>query len=150
MAINRDKPYANGNFLVDLGTGDTSGPKAGFAEVILPESTIDVIEYRSGNARELSTSKIPGRAHYGSVILKRGVIGSLDLYEWWDEMRKGDVKAARNVIIQLLNEDHSETVLTWRFLRAWPVKYAFSPLEAKGKESLVEVLELAFESMEME
>ena len=30
MAILRDLPYAQFNFLVDLGTGVTDGPRAGF------------------------------------------------------------------------------------------------------------------------
>jgi len=46
MAVMREKPYSNYNFLVDLGTGNTEGPTASFCEVILPSSTLDVIEYR--------------------------------------------------------------------------------------------------------
>lgn len=79
-----------------------------------------------------------------------GVIGSLDLYQWWNDVRNGNVNAARSVTVQLQNEDHTDIVLTWKFLRAWPVRYEFSPLEAKGKETLIESLELAFERMEME
>lgn len=150
MAVMRDKPYSNYNFLVDLGTGETEGPRAGFAEVILAESSIDVIRYRSGNDLESSDRKIPGRAHYGNVILKRGVIGSLDLYNWYNDVRNGNVNAARTVQVHLQNEDRTQVVWTWRFFRAWPVKYSFSPLHAKGKEVLIEELELAFERMEIE
>ena len=32
MAVLRDRPYVQFNFLVDLGTGDTDGPEAGFQE----------------------------------------------------------------------------------------------------------------------
>ena len=32
MAVIRDFPYAQFNFLVDLGTGSTDGPQAGFQE----------------------------------------------------------------------------------------------------------------------
>lgn len=150
MAVFREKPYSNYNFLVDLGTGDSASVKAGFSEVILPQSVIDVIQYRSGNEKESGVRKIPGRVHYGNIIFKRGVIGSLDLYQWWNEVRNGDVNAARSVTVQLQNEDHTEIVLTWKFFRAWPVRYEFSPLEAKGKETLIEILELAFERMEIE
>src|SRR5687768_13527798 len=52
MAILRDRPYTNFNFLVDLGTGTSDGPEAGFEEVLLPEVWVDVIEYRNGNDRE--------------------------------------------------------------------------------------------------
>jgi len=150
MAVLRDRPYANYNFLVDIGSGETGGPGAGFCEVILPASTIDVIEYRSGNERESGVHKIPGRARYSNVILKRGVIGELDLYQWWNDTRNGDVNSFRTVRISLQNEDRTEIVLTWIFLRAWPTRYEFSPLEGKGKETLIEVLELAFERMQME
>ena len=150
MAVLREKPYSNYNFLVDLGTGDSGSPQAGFCEVILPYAAVDVIQYRSGNDKESGVRKIPGRAHYGNVIFKRGVIGSLDLYQWWNEVRNGNVNSARTVTVQLQNEDHTEIVLVWKFMRAWPVRYEFSPLDAKGKETLIESLELAFERMEME
>ena len=150
MAVQRDRPYSNYNFLVDLGTGDTNGPTAGFSEVILPESTIEIIEYRTGNEKESGVRKVPGRARYGNVIFKRGVIGSLDLYAWWNEVRNGDIKTYRTVIVHLQNEDRTEIVLTWRFLRAWPTRYEFSPLNAERKDTLIEILEMAFERMEME
>jgi phage tail-like protein len=150
MAIVRERPYGNYNFLVDLGTGDSAGIQAGFSEVVLPDAWVDIIEYRTGNERESGVRKIPGRVHYGNVVLKRGAIGSLDLYTWWNNVRNGDVSAFRTVSISLQTEDRTEIVLTWKFLRAWPVRYAFSSLDAQGKVTLVEMLELAFERMEIE
>ncbi len=150
MAVIRERPYSNYNFLVDLGTGETEGPQAGFSEVILPASVLDVIEYRSGNEKESGVRKIPGRAHYGNVVFKRGVIGSLDLYQWWNDTRNGNINSFRTVTVQLQDEEHTAVVLTWKFMRAWPVRYEFSPLEAKGKDTLIEILELAFERIEME
>jgi len=150
MAVLRERPYSNFNYLVDLGTGNADGLEAGFAEIILPEAWIDVIEYRNGNDKENSVRKIPGRDHYGNITLKRGVIGSLDLYSWWSQVRNGDTKSFRTVTIQLQNEDHTEVVMTWKLMRAWPVRYKFSELHAKGHETLIESLELAFERLEME
>jgi len=150
MAIVRERPYGNYNFLVDLGTGDSAGIQAGFSEVVLPDAWVDIIEYRTGNERESGVRKIPGRVHYGNVVLKRGAIGSLDLYTWWNNVRNGDVSAFRTVSISLQTEDRTEIVLTWKLLRAWPVRYAFSSLDAQGKVTLVEMLELAFERMEIE
>ena len=150
MAVLRDKPYPNFNFLIDIGTGDTSSFQAGFSEVIFPEASLDVIEYRTGNSRENHVIKLTGLERYTNLLLKRGVIGSLDLYQWWNQVRNGDQNATRTVIIQLLNEDRTNVVLTWKLLRARPVKYHFSELNGNGKELLVEYLELAFERMEME
>ena len=150
MAIVRERPYGNYNFLVDLGTGDSAGIQAGFSEVVLPDAWVEIIEYRTGNERESGVRKIPGRVHYGNVVLKRGAIGSLDLYTWWNNVRNGDVSAFRTVSISLQTEDRTEIVLTWKLLRAWPVRYSFSSLDAQGKVTLVEMLELAFERMEIE
>ena len=149
-AIQRNNPYENYNYLVDLGGGNPQALQAGFSEVLLPETTIDVIEYRNGNERESGARKLPGRVHYSNVTLRRGVIGALDLYQWLDQVRNGDTNALRNVSVMLQNEDRTQVVMTWRFRRAFPARYSFSLLQAKGKEVLIESLELAFDMMDME
>ena len=149
MATLRDVPYGNQHFRVDLGTGD-AGPAAGFSHVVLPDIFIDVIQYRTGNDKESATHKLPGLAHYGNVILRRGIIGSLDLYNWINQVRNGDANARRTVTISLLTEDLANVVLTWKLLRAWPIKYSCAPLEAKGTDVAIEELVLAYERLEME
>ena len=150
MAILRERPYPGFNFLVDLGTGNTDGPDAGFSEVVFPEFALDVIEYRSGNARENGVIKLTGLERHGNVVLKRGVVGSLHLYQWWNQVRNGDQSALRTVVVQLQSEDHTAVVLTWKLLRARPVKLLYSGLNATGAGLAVEHLELAFERIEME
>jgi phage tail-like protein len=150
MAVYRERPYPAFNFLVDLGTGKTDGTQAGFEQVILPEVYVDVIEYRNGNDRENGVRKITGLEHSTNLVLKRGVVGSLDLYNWWNEVRNGDQSALRTVIVQLLSEDQSSVVLTWKFMRSRPVKLGFSNLDGKSQDVLVEFVEIAFERMEME
>lgn len=147
MAVQRDRPYGNYNFLVSFDGEEAQG---GFAEVVLPEVSIDVIEYRAGNDAESATRKLPGRAKYSNVVLKRGVVGALDLYRWLSDVRNGNAGAFRHVAIRLQNEDRSDIVWTWRLLRAWPARYRFSALDAQGKDVLLEILELAFERLEIE
>lgn len=149
MAILRDKPYPGINFRVDLGSGQAEGPDAGLLEVIFPEARMQVVEYRNGNEKANEPIKTQTVARYGNVILKRGVIGSLVWYDWWSQIRNGD-PGIRNITVSLLNEDHSSVVLTWRFLRARAVNHQFSPLNAQGGTSFTEMLELAFERLEME
>ena len=149
MAILRDSPYGNQHFRVDLGDG-SDGPAAGFSYIVLPDISIDVIEYRTGNDKESGTHKLPGLAHYGNAVLRRGIIGSLNLYQWINQVRNGDPKARRNVIITLLSEDLSAVVFTWKLLRAWPIKYSCGDLNAKGTDVALEELVLAYERLEME
>ena len=150
MAILRDRPYPSLNFLVDLGPGDPGAVEAGFEEVVLPEVSLDVLEYRNGNEKESNPRKITAFQRSTNLILKRGVIGSLDLYQWWNQIRNGDQNALRTVIVHLMDEGHTAVVLTWKFYRARPVKLRFSNLEARPSTVFAEYVEIAFERMEME
>src|ERR671919_1789056 len=118
MAVLRDRPYVQFNFLVDLGTGNTDGPEAGFQEISNIGMEVTVAEYRNGNEKENAVRKITGLNKATDVTLKRGIIGSLDLYQWLDQIRNGDQAGYRTVTVQLLSEDHTAVVMTWKLLRA--------------------------------
>src|SRR5262245_1173300 len=113
MAVLRERPYVQFNFLVNLGDGNTEGPEAGFQECSGIGMEVTVAEYRTGNERENSVHKITGLNKATDVTLKRGVIGSLNLYRWLDAIRNGDQNAYRDVVIQLQNEDHTSVVQEW-------------------------------------
>jgi len=112
MAILRDKPYPGMNFLVDLGNGVTDGTETGLAEVIFPEARLQVLEYRNGNEKENSPRKVQTLTRYGNLVLRRGVIGSLNWYQWWNDIRNGDQDGVRTILIHLQNEDHTDIVHT--------------------------------------
>ncbi len=150
MAVQRDRPYAQFNFLVDLGDGTTSGPTAGFQECSNIGMEVTVAEYRNGNEKENSVRKITGLNKATDVTLKRGVIGSLNLYSWLNQIRNGDENALRTVVIHLQNEDHTATVQTWKLLRARITKHVSGPMNAKGNDVAMEELTLAYERLEME
>ncbi len=150
MAVLRDRPYTQFNFLVDLGNGVTDGPTAGFQELSGIGMEVTVAEYRAGNSKENSVMKITGLNKCTDVTMKRGIIGSLDLYQWLDQIRNGDQKALRTVTVQLQNEDHTEIVQTWKLLRARIIKHTSGPFNAKGTDVAMEELVLAYERLEME
>lgn len=150
MAIRRDRPYTEFNFLVDLGTGDTDGPEAGFQEISGLGQEVAVAEYRNGNSKEKAVIKLTGLNKATDVTLKRGVIGSLGLYNWLNDIRNGNQNALRTVTIMLQNEDHSGTVQTWKLLRARITKHTSGPFNAKGSDVAMEELVLTYERLEME
>ncbi|MEO5575174.1 MAG: phage tail protein [Gaiellaceae bacterium] len=144
MAVQRDNPYGNYNFVVDLGNGD----EAGFSEAELPAGLIEVIDYREGSDRVSAARKLPGRAKYPNVVLKRGVAGRMELFDWWKAIRDG-VPERRNVRITLLDE-HRAPVQRWQLRNAWPAKIDYSTLQGLGNEVAIETLELAHEGFETE
>lgn len=150
MAVLRERPYVQFNFLVDLGTGNTEGAEAGFQECSGIGMEVTVAEYRNGNEKENSVRKITGLNKATDVTLKRGVIGSLNLYQWLDQIRNGDQSAYRNVVIHLQNEDHTAVVQTWTLMRARIIKHTSGPLNAKGTDVAMEELVLAYERLKME
>lgn len=149
MASFRERPYVQFNFLVDVGNG-TDGPDAGFQEVTGLGMEVTVSEYRNGNEKENSVRKITGLNKSADVTLKRGVIGSLTLYNWLHQIRNGDQNALRTVTIMLQNENHTDTVVTWTLKRARPIKFTTPTLSAKGTDVAMEELVLAYERLEME
>ena len=150
MAVLRERPYVQFNFLVDLGSGSTDGPEAGFQEVSGIGMEVTVAEYRNGNEKENSVRKITGLNKATDVTMKRGVVGSLNLYNWLNQIRNGDQAAIRTITIQLQNEDHTAVVQTWKLLRARIIKHTSGPLNAKGTDVAMEELVVAYERLEME
>jgi phage tail-like protein len=150
MALLRERPYVQFNFLVDLGTGNTDGPEAGFQECSNIGMEVTVAEYRNGNEKENSVRKITGLNKSTDVTLKRGVIGSLNLYQWLNDIRNGNQGALRNVTIQLQSEDHTAVVQTWKLMRARIIKHVSGPMNAKGTDVAMEELTLSYERLEME
>lgn len=150
MAVLPERPYGQFNFLMDLGTGNTEGPDAGFQEVSNLGMEMTVGESRNGNEREKLVRKITGLNQATDLTLKRGVIGSRTLSHWLNQIRNGDQNALRTITISLQNEDHTAVVQTWRLLRARITKHVSGPLNAKGADMAVEELTLSYERLEMD
>lgn len=137
MNEHREAPVVGNRFLVSIGDVDGQHPSAGFAEVIFPP-----FDHR----REAG----PASADPASLlVLRRGVTGRLDLYDWWDVTRLENTPPTRTVTIQLLGDD-LRAVMTWRFLRAYPVTLTYSPLNAMTTSVVMEQVALAFERVEIE
>ena len=149
MAVKRERPYAQFNFLIDLGAGATDGPQAGFQECSEIGMVVDVIEYRNGNEKENGVRKLTGLTRYPDVTLRRGIIGSLDLYQWINDIRNGNQTAYRTVTVRLMNEDHTAVVQEWKLLRARIIKHVSGPFNARASDVAMEELTLAYERLEM-
>ena len=138
----RHDPYRNFHFRVEI-DGVAS---AGFSEVEIGASFVDVIEYREGN-EPTTVRKVAGLHKTADVTLKRGIISSLDLFNWFRAVTNGDPNVRKNVAIVILGEDGTDQA---RFLvhSAWPRKFFVGDLNAKGNDVAVEAIELANEGIE--
>jgi len=150
MAVVRDRPYVQFNFHVNLGDGVTNTPQAGFQEVSGIGMEVSITEYRPGNYAFNNVIKTAGLNKATDVTMKRGVIGSLDLYKWLDDVRNGANSGLRTVTVELKSEDRTQTVQTWRLINARIMKHTSGPFNAKGTDVAMEELTLSYERLEME
>jgi phage tail-like protein len=144
----REVPYCNFNFLVEFSEG---GINAGFSDVTGLGTDITVAEYRSGNSRANHVQKVPGLHTNKDCTLKRGVINSVDLWSWIDDVRNRGTLAKRNVTITLQDEGHERDVQKWLLVNAFPKTYTAPALAAKGGTDVaMEEWVLAFEALDLQ
>jgi len=147
MATQRDNPYGAFNFLVSLGTGDESSVIAGFSDASGLSTEINYSEYRNGNDRVNTVHKIANTFKQEDVTLKRGLIGSTDLFQWVKDVREGH-DGRRTVTITVLDEARNP-VASFKLINAQPKKWVGPTLAAKGGgEVAMEELHLVHEGIE--
>ncbi len=136
-------PYRNNHFRVII-----DGVEAiDFVEVILPEATAEIVEYREGGDKG-ATRKLVGAVRYSNLVLRRGVTQSNALFDWWKNIGEG-VSDRRNIAVVLLDNELTE-VKRWNLANAWPCRYAASTLIAVGEARVVvETLECAVERLDV-
>lgn len=148
-------PLTKMNFLV---TVDGISGTAAFSEVTGVEASVDVIEFRQGNANSLAPVKIPGLVKHGNVTLKMGY--TLDsAFKTWIQECVSEVRGEmprNNVQIELIDINGgapqvlAESVTgsrVWVLTNAWVAKYSAPDLDAKTSEVAIESVEIAYEEL---
>ena len=151
MPTFRENPYGAFNFLVSIDgiDGSEGSILGGFSDVSGLGTDVNYSEYRNGNEKFNTVRKIPNTHKPDDVTLKRGVVGSTNLWEWLKGVRDGTADP-RSVSITLLDEARN-TVATWRLRNAQPKKWTGPTLAAKGGgEVAMEELSLVHEGIDFE
>jgi phage tail-like protein len=88
--------------------------------------------------------RLPTRAKYANLTLKRGLLTESGLIDWCrDAIENFDFTPA-TVNVTLLNEQHEPVADTLSFIRAWPVKWSVSDFKAQDNALVIETLELSY------
>jgi phage tail-like protein len=139
----RHDPFTGLNFRVEI----DGVAVAAFAECSGLSSETDVIEYREGADRTSTPRLLPGLTHYGPIVMRRGVTGNRDLWNWRQTVVDGNVQRLNGSV--LLLDAEGNLVVRWNFFEAWPRKWEGPALRARGNEVAIETLEIVCERIEL-
>lgn len=147
-------PPASFHFRVEFNgiAGAGSDTEQRFQEVSGLSFEIETEELREGGENRF-TYKLPKRAKYPNLVLKRGLLQGTALINWFKSAMNTyftvavyDFKPA-DITISLLDET-GEPVAIWNVVQAYPLKWATSDFKATDNSIVVETIELAYQYFE--
>jgi phage tail-like protein len=138
------------SFRRDALLGDGSGDdvplcSGAFAECTGLEATVEPKVIKEGGNNYGAAQRM-GRVSFATVVLKRGMTTTRDLWQWF-QMVAGGAYAYRLKVDIEMRDPGGKPVLTWHLARALPVKFKAADLNAKGTEVGIEELHLAHEGL---
>jgi len=135
-------PYLARNFRVEIDNITT----ATFSAVSGIAAVIDVVDYRQGGALENAEQKLPGLASYPNIVLTRGLVQDLSLWNWIHNNLTGALDR-RNISITLLDQADNP-VWVWKLSNAFPCRWSGPNLVADSTDVATETLEICYEDLQ--
>ena len=114
-----------------------------FQEVSGLARELEVVTVTEGGENRFS-HRLPGRAKYPNLVLKRGLVKDSELVRWFQAAVDNlEIKPVA-VTISLLDREH-KPVSSWKLVGAWPVKWSVSSFDAQKNGIAVDTIELAYQ-----
>ncbi len=110
-------------------------------------STVKTHPIQEGG-QNLYTQQVPVGIEHGNLILERGMVIGSPLNLEFNAAMSLFTFSPSNVLVTLFNEA-SIPVAAWLFMKAYPVRWSTSDLDAEQKELLIDTLELAYGGLQI-
>jgi phage tail-like protein len=140
----RHDPLAAFQFKVDLGN---QASVALFSECSGLEMSVKYDEIKEGGQNGF-VHRLPGRVEYGNLVLRRGTTTDSEFFDWCAGALRGRIQR-RLVTVTLVALGTQETVFTWTFVDAYPVKWSGPSLKAGDSAVAIESLELTHRGLQL-
>ena len=118
-----------------------------FAKVSGLEMRVETETVTEGG-QNLYTQQLPQRISHGNLTLERGMVVGSPLNLEFNAAFSAFRFAPCNVLVSLLTDDRVPLV-AWLFMKAWPVRWATSDLDAGQPGLVIDTMELAYGRMQM-
>ena len=122
-----------------------SAPIAYFTEVSGLAAEIETMTYNEGGRNNM-VHKLPTRMKHPNLVLKRGVTTVKDLQEWALDSFMGPER--KEITLTMYNQE-LETLRTWSFKNAFPVKWTGPNFNAAQSAVATEVIEIAHDGIQV-
>jgi len=116
-----------------------------FTEASGLNAEVETMTYNEGGRNEF-VHKLPSRMKHPNLVLKRGMTKVKDLQTWFDDAYNGPKRTT--ITITMLNEQ-AETVHTWTFANAYPVKWTGPQFNAQQNTLATEAIEIVHEGIKV-
>jgi phage tail-like protein len=103
----------------------------------------DYETYKEGGENRFE-HKLPVRTKYADLVLKRGMLTSSSIKEWFFDAFQNRVFKPANISVILMNEK-SNPLRTWNIVHAVPKKWLVSDLSANENAIVIETMELTYQ-----
>lgn len=117
-----------------------------FLEVEGLQVETDIFEYVEGGNNGF-VHKLPGQTRVGNLTLKRGLVATNELFDWYMKVASGTIER-RNLSVIIYTYDGSE-LRRWNFFDAYPVRWVGPSLSADTTSPAVETMEIAHAGMQL-
>jgi phage tail-like protein len=135
-------------------SGDPAGShiplcSGAFSECSGLEATMEPKVIKEGG-RNWGANQRAGQVTFSTIILKRGMTYTRDLWLWFDLVGRGAYAHRLNASIKMYDTS-GNGVLSWELKHAMPIKFKAADLNAKGTSDVaIEELHLAHEGFTQE
>ena len=98
--------------------------------------------------QNLYTQQLPRSVSHGNLVLERGMVVGSPLNIEFNASLSTFKFITSNVLVTLLSED-GLPMAAWLFMKAWPVKWSTSDLDASTPGLVIDTMELAYARMQV-
>jgi phage tail-like protein len=154
MSDVHDYPLSGFRFQVDFKeqmlTNETEGGEVllcsgAFSECSGLEATMEPKSIKEGG-RNWGAAQRMGAINFSTVVLKRGLTGTADLWSWFSLVGAGAYAQRLNVTITMFDQS-GKGLFSWTLLKAMPIKFKAPDLNASNNEVAIEELHLVHEGL---
>jgi phage tail-like protein len=102
--------------------------------------------YQEGGENRF-THRLPQRASFENLVLKRGMLIGSELITWFRDSLENFKFAPKTITVTLLNHKHDPLEI-WQFYKAWPTKWNIDGIDAEKGAIVIETVDFSYQYME--